>query len=83
MHVKALTATATKQTRNTIFATLGMTNTYTMFQSPERENFSYSLISSGTFQIILSAYMEQLQVERQSFLNMLICCQNMSDCANI
>ena len=83
VHIMALTATATKQTRDTIFNTLGMTNTYIVSQSPEMANFSYCLTSTKSINTVLSAHMQQLKVERQRFPKMLIFCQTLSDCANI
>ena len=83
VHVMALTATATKGTRHTIFTTLGMTNPYTVYRSPERTNFTYSMTSTRTFETELSTYIQQLKVERKHFPKMIIFCQTLAETANI
>ena len=83
VHVMALTATATKETRHTIFNTLGMKNTYIVFQSPERANFTFSVTNIKTIVTELSTYVQKLKVERKDFPKMIIFCQTLSDTANI
>ena len=41
MHTIALTATATKATRETIFDVLLMDNPYVIFESPNKDNIAY------------------------------------------
>lgn len=43
MNVIALTATATKATRDTIFEVLMMDNPHVVFESPNKENVAYSV----------------------------------------
>ena len=58
VHIMALTATATKETQHTIFTTLGMTNTCSVLQSPERANFSFAVTTTRTTEEELSAYVD-------------------------
>ena len=81
--VMALTATATKGTRETIFSTVGMTNVFIVSRMPEKENIIYSVTKTASIQSTFSSYAQDLRVQRKSYPRLLIFCRTISDCANI
>ena len=81
--VMALTATATRETRDIIFSTVGMTDVFIVSKIPEKENIIYSITKTTSIPAVFSQYVEELRVRRVSFPRVLIFCRTISDCANI
>lgn len=81
--VMALTATATKETRDIIFSTVGMKDVFTVSQIPEKENIIYSITKTTNIPSVFSQYVQELRVQRVSYPRVLIFCRTISHCANI
>ena len=84
IQLMALTATATKQSRQTICHTLGMKKPVVVSQSPNKPNIFYELHSkSGSLEETLAPLVEELRRERNLMDRVLIFCQKYDDVTHI
>ena len=80
----ALTATATRQSRQDICRTLGMTKPVVVSQSPNKPNITYELsVKRETVEETLAPLVEQLRRERNIMDRVLIFCQKYDDVTHI
>ena len=80
IQLMALTATATKQSRQAICHTLGMKKPVVVYQSPNKPNIFYELHSkSGSLEETLAPLVEELRRERNLMDHVLIFCQKYYD----
>ena len=84
IQLMALTATATKQSRQVICHTLGMKKPVVVSQSPNKPNIFYELHSkSGSLEEALAPLVEELRRERNLMDHVLIFCQKYDDVTHI
>lgn len=84
IQLMALTATATKRSRQAICRTLGMKKPVVVSQSPNKPNIFYELHSkSGSLEETLAPLVEELRRERNLMDHVLIFCQKYDDVTHI
>ena len=84
VQIMALTATATRQSRQDICRTLGMTKPEVVSQSPNKPNITYELhVKRETIEETLAPLVEQLRRERNTMERVLIFCQKYDDVTHI
>ena len=84
VHVMALTATATKETRKAVCRKLGMTDPVIVSQVPNRPNIRYTVVQSpGNIEDAFAPLVEQLQRERTLMERIIIYCRTYEICSTI
>ena len=84
VHLMALTATATKQTREDICRTLGMKNPVVIADSPNKPNIKYSVVRNpGTLEETFESLIEEVRKNRQLTERTIIFCRTYDSCARI
>ena len=84
VQIMALTATATRQSRQDICRTLGMTKPVVVSQSPNKPNITYELhVKRETVEETLAPLVEQLRRERNTMERVLIFCHKYDDDTHI
>ena len=84
VHLMALTATATKQTREDICRTLGMINPVVIADSPNKPNIKYSVVRNpGTLEETFESLIEEVRKNRQLTERTIIFCRTYDSCARI
>lgn len=79
----ALTATATKQTRNNIIKILGMVDPQIICISPHKPNILYWVAEKGGLQETFQPLIDKLQTQRINMERVLIFCRRYEECADI
>ena len=80
----ALTATATKVTRDALKSKLGLRRCRTIVQSPDRPNIKLSVrkVSPSTSVSHLASVLDELKTKRNQCSRLLVYCQKISDCSD-
>ena len=80
----ALTATATKVTRDALKSKLGLRRCRTIVQSPDRPNITLSVrkVSPSTPVSHLASVLDELKTKRNQCSRLLVYCQKISDCSD-
>ena len=82
VHIMALTATATKASRQAICQTLGMIRPKVVTVSPNRPNIKYVVYSKpGTLEEVFAPLVEELKRLRLSMERTIIFCRTYDDCS--
>ena len=83
MNVIALTATATKATKDTIFEVLMMDNPHVVFESPNKENVAYSvqyMPKDADLEHYFDWLVEELRVKKEHCDRTIVYCQTIKQC---
>ena len=83
VHVMALTATASKKTRQQIIRIIGMVRPFIILQSPDRPNISYGVETPAKMEDTFTALAEELKRCRETTDRTIIFCRTHEDCAHI
>ena len=84
VHIMALTATATKTTREEIRKILGMNDAIIIAESPDKPNMKYSVIRNpGPIEEIFSPLIEEVKMKRHLTDRTIIFCRTYDSCARI
>ena len=83
VHVMALTATASKKTRQQIIRIIGMVRPFIISQSPDHPNISYGVKTPGKMEDTFTALAEELKRCRETTDRTIIFCRTHEDCAHI
>lgn len=81
VNITALTATATKSTRQKVVSILGMINPVVVSISPHKPNILYWVGTKSSVEVTFSPVIQRLRTERTSMPRMIIFCRKYSDCA--
>ena len=79
----ALTATASRKTRQQIICTIGMISPYVVTVSPDRPNISYAVVVPDSMEETFSHLAEELKTFREKTDRTIIFCRTYDDCAHI
>ena len=79
----ALTATASRKTRQQIICTIGMISPYVVTVSPDRPNISYAVVVPDSMEETFSHLAEELKTFREKADRTIIFCRTYDDCAHI
>lgn len=79
----ALTATATKVTRQEVCRLLGMPSPYIVSISPNRENIKYMLKPACDIELTFTPLVEELRSYRTSIGKVIVFCRSHDDCSHI
>lgn len=83
VHIIALTATASKATRDVIFEVLMMNNPCVIFESPNKDNISYSveyMSRDANLERYFSWLAEELKEKKELCDRTIIYCQTIKQC---
>ena len=80
VHIMALTATATRATRNEIAESLGMHNIAIVYISPNKQNIRYVVRKFETIEKTFGPVADEIAKQQESLGRVVIFCQTVSDC---
>lgn len=81
VNIMALTATATKSTRQKVVSILGMINPVVVSISPHKPNILYWVGTKSSMEVMFSPVIQHLKTERTLMPRMIIFYRKYSDCA--
>lgn len=79
----ALTATATKETRDKVITSLGMSDVEIVSVSPEKSNITYIVRGFESLSVTFGPIARALKVNQTSFAKTIIFCQRVEDCSSL
>ena len=84
LHIMALTATASKSTREEIICSLGMRKPVVLAKPPDKRNIIYSVIEKdGDLELTFEWLVQELCMEREKTDRTIIFCRTMQDCSDL
>ena len=83
VHMMALTATATKSTRQQVCRRLGMLCPYVIAESPNRPNIKYSVKQPTNIEEMFAPLVEEIRRARETMDRVIIFCRTYDDCSHI
>ena len=81
VNIMALTATATKTTRNRIIAILGMLSPKVVSVSPEKSNITYWVRQKSSVEEVFTPIADKLKHKRANMPRVIIFCKRCEECA--
>ena len=81
VNIMALTATATKTTRNKIIAILGMLSPKVVSVSPEKSNITYWVRQKSSIEEVFTPIADKLKHKRANMPRVIIFCKRCEECA--
>ena len=81
VNIMALTATATKTTRNKIIAILGMLSPKVVSVSPEKSNITYWVRQKSSVEEVFTPIADKLKHKRANMPRVIIFCKRCEECA--
>ena len=83
VHMMALTATATRSTRDTVISILGMKCSTIVSASPDKPNISYVVRDKRNVEETVSTLKKKLQSLRCQMPRVIIYCRKVEDCSQL